>query len=247
MALTLTAEPGPDFVDLSWTFIEDALVVTATEVVAYASLDDYNAILETKLMAGSPKAARIEDLLVVAAEELIAECGRDFLRHPTSGSETFTIDGQGGNVLHFHEGLVGVDLLEYSDDRGASYIEFASGDWSLRGVDYSSSSAALPGEPYFHLVLNPLSTTRTSFPRGQNVIRITGARGWAFPPRRLVEANAQRARQIAYGDATHAGSLPGPEEMNPYDYAQRLVSFRWPDVAWNFIRSHNRRFIPCSM
>ncbi len=214
---------------------------------AYASLDDYNAILTTEVAPGTPKAARIIDLLEVAAEEINAECGRDFFRHPTTGTETFTVDGHGGSILHFHEGLISLDLLEYSDDRGVTFTEFATGDWSLRGDDYSSTAPALAGEPYFHVVLSPASTTRTSFTRGQSVLRLTGARGWNVGPRRLVEANAQRARQLAYGDNTYSGSVPGPEDLNPYDYAQRLVSFRWPQVVWNFIRAHNRRFIPCSL
>jgi len=216
-------------------------------VTAYASIDDYNAILETPIAPDSAKAARIIDLLDVAAEEVNAECGRDFFRHPTTGTETFTVDGHGGTTLHFHDGLISLDLLEYSEDLGVTFTEFASGDWSLRGDDYSSTAPALDGEPYFHVVLSPASTTRTSFPRGQSVLRATGARGWTAAPRRLVEANAQRARQLAYGDQTYSGGLPGPEEVNPYGFAQPFVSFRWPQVVWNFMRAHNRRFIPCSL
>lgn len=214
----------------------------------YATPDDYNAILQTPLPLTGPRMARITDLLEVATEEVIAECQRDFFRHPTDGTETFTLDADGGTVLHFHEGLISVDLLEYSVDRGASYSAFATGDWSLRGDDPDSTSPAIEGEPYFHLVLSPNSTTRFAFPAGRSALRLTGARGWATPPRRVVEMTAQRARQIAYGDPTYSGITPGPEDANPYDYAQRLVSSsRWPDVAWKFMRAQSRRFIPCSI
>lgn len=214
----------------------------------YATIDDYAAILKPGRPITDELKARIEDLLEVAAEEIVDEMGgKDYLRHPATGTETWTMDGTGGRVLHFHEGLISIDTLEYSQDLGASYTPFEATDYTLRGDDYDSVQPIPAGEPYFHLMLGLNPVTRRSFPRGLNLIRVTGARGWPTPPRRLVEANAQRARQIAFGDQTYSGQIPGPENMNPYDYAQTLVSFRWPQVVWNFTHAQSRRFMACSL
>lgn len=214
-------------------------------MVAYASIDDLLPLFETP--PKDTRQVRLEGLLEVATGELIGECGgRDYFRHPTAGARTWTIDGRGDDVLHVHEGLLELSLLEISLDAGLSFVELDPAHYQLLGARYTDGELPADGEPYFHVRLRrpPVGIYRC-FPHGQSVIRATGVTGWAMPPRVLVESTAERARQLAYGDSTYSGSVPGPDE-----YAEGGaggVSDRWPQLLWNFLRNERLRFYACSM
>ena len=213
-------------------------------MVAYASIDDLLPLFETP--PKDTRRPRLEGLLEVATSELIGECGgRDYFRHPTAGSRTWTIDGEGGDVLHLHEGLIEISLLEISLDGGQSFIELDPAHYQLLGARYLEGELPGDGEPYFHVRLRPPPIGLYGcFPRGQSVIRPTGATGWATAPRVLVEATAERARQLAYADPSYSGSLPGPDE---YSEGGQGASDRWPQLLWNWLRNERLRFYACSM
>lgn len=211
-------------------------MTTATAAPAYATLEDLLALFSTKPKAGRQE--RLVGLLATAAEELNGELDVDFFRHPTTGVDTWLVDGDGTAMLHLHGGVVSLDLVEISLDGGRTFVELESSNWALRANAYDWDAPA-NGEPYFHLVLLPTGTY-TYLPRGTATLRLTGARGWSSPPRVVVEANAARARQIAAADPAYQGEIPSDD-----DFGRPSVSGRWPDVLYRFIARHRRRFYAC--
>jgi len=206
-------------------------------VVAYALIDDLLALFETE-----PKAARqprLESLLETARDELNRELGGlDYFRHPTSGSRTWVVDGSGCDLLHQHRGLAEVTTVEISLDYGATYIALESTDWETIW-DMTGEEEPPDGEPWFHIRLLPYATFR-AFPKGPRTVRLTGASGWPVIPQALVEGNANRARQLAFADASYQGTVPADDA-----YGQPIVTTRWPDVTWKFIQRESRRFAMC--
>jgi len=208
-------------------------------VTAYATIDDVLAFFKTEPQG--TRRERLESLLQTATDELTGELGYDYFRHPTSGSRTWTVNGRGGTLLHFHRGFVALDKLEISLDFGQTFIELPATDWTTFW-DAQGSDDPPAGEPWFHLQTLPLATYRT-FPRGTAVVRFTGASGWPAIPSPLVEGVAERARQIAYADPSFEGVIAADPE-----YGQPVVSpSRWPDVTWKFIQREKQRFMACSI
>jgi hypothetical protein len=213
-------------------------------VTRYAELDDVLPMFDT--VPNPRKQARLLRLLDVATSEVTTQMdGRDFFRHPTSGSATWygsvgrTYRTRGGSdygILHEHGGIVSLDQLEVSQDLGGSFSVVSTADYVLRGTDPESAEAPPPGEPYFHVVFTGIGTVQ-GLPRGVNVVRLTGVRGWPAIPVDLVEGTAQRARQLAYADPSYSGSIPGESE-----YGAGPVSLRWPQTLYNFLQSERERF-----
>ena len=214
-----------------------------TDVVAadsYAQLADVLALFETPVKA--TRFSRLASLLRTATRELIAEMqGRDYFRHPASGSETWyvppdRITPRDPCVLHFHDGLIALDALEYSSDGAVSFTSIAAGDYVLRGSDPDNPAPVPDGEPYFHLVFTGRGTVG-SVPVGVGLVRATGARGWPAVPRPVVEGVAERARQLAFADPSASGSVQGPDG---FEYTAPLE--RWPQVLYRWIDSERHRF-----
>ncbi len=214
-------------------------MVTATDPgPAYAELEDLLAFFSTK--PKPERQARLRGLLAAAADELNDELKIDFFRHPTTGSASWLVDGDGTDVLHLHRGVIELDLVEISYDSGLTFVALEATDWALRSDAYSAD-APLSGEPYFHLVLLVSGSYRT-VPRGRATVRLTGASGWATAPRALVVGNAERARQLAAADPAYQGEIPSDD-----DQGRPSVSGRWPDVLYRYIERHRRRFYACEL
>lgn len=209
-------------------------------MTAYAGIDDLLALFETKPKPDR-QTDRLEPLLETATDELIDELGGlDFFRHPSTGSETWLTEGDGSRLLHVHQGLVALDLVEISLDLGRTFIALGSDDWVLQWNWYSSHPPR-EGEPWFHLRLRPL-VSPSVFPCGMGTVRLTGATGWPAIPRAGIEGVAERARQIAYADPSYEGVIPSDDS-----YGQPIVTGRWPDVTWKLIQREKQRFMTCGL
>ena len=210
----------------------------------YAELDDVLAFFDTE--PNAKRQARLLNLLDVATAEFISEMnGRDFFRHPATGSATWWFDalrryeprGRGDyRILHAHDGIVSLDTFEISQDAGASFTSVVATDYVLRGSDPESPEAPAAGEPYFHIVFTGLGSIQ-AVPRGVNVARGTGVRGWPAVPRLAREAVAERARQLAFADPSYSGNIPGPSE-----YGTGSVSLRWPQTFYDLLETERHRF-----
>ena len=213
---------------------------------AYASIDDVLALMETQPQA--TKQPRIETLLTVSAEEINRAIRRDYFRHPVEGEETryLAVPLVGDDQIHVHGGIVSLSGIEYSNDDGATWTGYESGVWTLTGAS-PYNFERIEGEPYFHIVLNAtaFSSGFATVPWGYRALRATGVFGWDPVPSALVEANAERARQLLYGEGTYAGSVPGLQEYSPVEYAQPLVSVRYTHVYYNFVQAERQRFRFC--
>lgn len=207
---------------------------------SYATLAKLLSLWETSPPSDPDRLVRLGSILGNAATEINKELRRDYFRHPTTGTATWTVDtNRRTDLLHQHGGIVSASLVEITTD-GTTYTELESTDWVLRGSN-PRSEATLDGEPWFHVVLNPHGSLR-QFPIGLAAVRLTGANGWDAPPTDLVEANAQRARQVAYADISFSGSAPGGQDQ----YGQSMTSDRWfTTMLWNFMKRERMRFRTC--
>lgn len=208
-------------------------------MVAYAVINDLLALFETQ-----PKPARqprLESLLETATQEINGELGYDYFRHPTTGTRTWTVNGDGRGILHLHQGIVELTAVEISLDRGLTYTALEATDWGP-GWDAESTDDPPEGEPWFHLRILPSSMDYRTFPSGFATVRLTGASGWPAIPLPLVEGTATRARQLAFGDSTYEGSVPSQDE-----FGRPTVTARWPDATWKFMQREKQRFMPCSL
>lgn len=209
----------------------------------YAALGDLLSLFETR--PSSPdRLERLEGLLQTATDEFIRKCGgRDYFRHPASGTETWLAEAGGvsdswSDVLHVHDGIVSLTGIDVSFDRGITFEALTVDQWILEGRTPHDSSPIPPGEPAFHLrLLYPFPTIRRFSP-AQGTVRLTGARGWPAVPAQLREGIAQRARQMAYADPSFSGSVPGPSEYNGGGSTYE----RWPQILWRFFDDEAQRF-----
>jgi hypothetical protein len=210
-------------------------------VTAFAATDDLLALFETE-PTGARKLNRLDALLEIAADELRGELGqgREFLRNPTEGERTWLADGDGGNLLHVHAGIVSLSLVEISIDYGLTFFALAETDWTLQWDAYSSDEPPA-GEPSFHVRIRPYSSYPV-FPRGKATVRLTGATGYPAVPPALIEGNAERARQLAFADGSYEGNVASDD-----GYGRPTVTNRWPDVTWKFIKRESDRFYACDL
>ena len=232
----------------------------------YASVDDVLATFETTI-TDSRKIARMAGLLTTATNQVIEACGhRDYFRHPASGVTTWVMDGDGSDTLHIHEGLVRLDLLELSFDGGRTYVPVGGlpgslsvpSDYVLRGDSpyvaepilgedtYASGippSTEAAVEPYFHVRFTGFGKYVTFVPTVR-AARLTGVRGWPAIPAPLVEATAQRVRQLEFGSAGYSGGAAGGEDQ--YGRVSSTDRF-WPQSMYNFLQAEHSRFMACHM
>jgi hypothetical protein len=215
---------------------------------SYATLDRLLGMFNTR-PANVARIARLGQLLGTATQQLIEACGgRDYFMHPSSGVATPWYASQNASrrdrlgILCAHDGIVSIDTLETSDP-GGSFATVTAGDYVLRGEDPYSDAPVPAGEPYFHVVFTGLGSTST-FPRGTNLIRPTGVRGWATVPETLVEATAQRARQLAWAEGSYSGSQAGGQD----EFGSPAPTDRfWPQSTYNFIARQASRFNGCRL
>lgn len=237
-----------------------------TPPLAYASLDDVLATYETPIT--DPRSLRrMAGLLTTATNQVIEACGhRDYFRHPATGVTTWVMDGDGSDTLHVHEGLVRLDLLELSFDGGRTYVPVnglpgslsVPSDYVLRG-DSPYVAEPIPGEdtyasgippsteaatePYFHVRFTGFGKYVTFVPTVR-AARLTGIRGWPTVPTALVEATAQRVRQLAFGSAGYSGGdAGGPDIFGRVSSTDRF----WPQSMYNFLQAEHSRFMACHM
>lgn len=214
--------------------------VSSSAPVSYAVLGDLLPLFETT--PNQSRFPRLDSLLQIATAEVIEQCGgRDYFRHPAVGTTTWVLDGiDGSDVLHAHEGLISVSLLELSFDGGLTYVPVTATDYVLRGDSPYLGEPPPAGEPYFHIRFTGFGSY-VVFQQGVQAIRLTGARGWAAWPTVLREATVERARQLAYAEGSYSGSAAGPTEYG----APPAIDRFWPQSFWNWLTKERERFMGC--
>lgn len=210
--------------------VEPALA--ARNAGSYASLDDL-LLAVPQIPTDSRRLARMETALVETTDQLIAEIGYDFFRHPQTGTEARTFHGMGTNLLHVHSGIVSLTAVDIRLSIGASWTSIAAADWWLE-VD-PGELRGRPGEPYFHVRLSA-DASYVVFPKLENAVRLTGAFNWNRPPARVVAANVAWARQTLAADPSFPGGIVGPDE-----FGRPVGPNRLPDAVWRLKLSESRR------
>lgn len=244
--------PGTPGVTWSKTRVSDAAGTTFSAYsvpiqdgvpTTYASLEEVLATFETPI-TNSRKIARLASLLGTATAQVIEACGhRDYFQHPVTGSATWTVDGDGGDTLHLHEGLVSLSLLELSFNGGLTYVAVDAADYVLRGDSPYVAEPIPDGEPAFHVRFTGFGKYVTFVPTIR-AVRLTGVRGWPSIPSALVEATAQRDRQLAFASAGYSGGdAGGPDEYGRVSPTDRF----WPQSLYNFLQAEHSRFMACHM
>lgn len=205
---------------------------------SYATLDDF--LLEVgSIPIDTRRLAAISRALVEARERIDTEIGYDAFRHPQSGTEARTYHGDGLPILHVHEGIVSLTSVEVRTQTGGSWTTIATADWWLE--TQPGHLTPRPGEPYFHVRLSDSAATYSSFPRGENRVRLTGAFGWARPSQRHIGANIDLARQQIAADMSFPGGVVGQAEQGAPVGPSKL-----PDTVWRLKLAESRRF-QCSI
>lgn len=190
----------------------------ATRAEVLASFDDPP--------ADASRLARIDTLLAEAEAELDMELGFDFNPH----TETRTFHGTGAGRICIHDGLVSVTSLAIADSVGGTYTTIAPSDYFLENL-YPE-----PAHPYDHLTLSTAGAIRTTYPKLQRVVQITGTFGFASVPLVVRAAVIDRVRQRFLSDAMVSGAV-GPEEFGRPTLATML-----PDTMYRVIRTYRGRF-----
>ena len=204
---------------------------------SYATVDDL--ILRAPTIPTSSRMlAVLERALVESRERVDAELGRDCFRHPQSGTEARIFHGKGGNLLHVHQGIVSLTTVEIRLSTNAAWTALLAADWWLEAQP--GDLWPLAGEPYFHVRLSD-AATYTTFPVGENRVRLTGAFGWARPSHRHIQVNIDWAHQQIAADPSFAGGPTGPDSLGRPVGPNRL-----PDSMWRLKLAESRRFA-CSI
>jgi len=228
---------GATFSAYSTPFPPDGVPTT------YATPHDVLATFETEIVQPR-KIARLASLLTTATSQVIEACGhRDYFEHPATGTATWTVDGDGGDTLHIHEGLVSLSLLELSFNGGLTFVPVDASDYVLRGDSPLVAEPIPDGEPAFHVRFTGFGKYVTFVPTIR-AARLTGVRGWPAIPSALVEATAQRVRQLAFASAGYSGGdAGGPDEYGRISPTDRF----WPQSLYNFLQAERSRFMACHM
>lgn len=183
--------------------------------------------------------AAVEQYLEDATEDLTEAIGYSFHRQPDAGDATWTVSGTGCEILHVHEGLASLTAVEIRHSAADAWIALDAGDWVLESEP--GEPLVLAGEPAFHVALLP-TATYTAFPRGRQLVRLTGARGWAATPTRARAATVAIVRQRLGLDQTGQGGAFGPEELGA-----RVGPDLWPKAAYDVLVRERGRHRGCSL
>jgi hypothetical protein len=207
---------------------------------AYATIEQVLALFETPPVQEA-RLARLAGLIPTVTQQVIDACdGRDYFRHPDTGTASWSVDGDGSDILHVHEGIVSLAALELAPD-GRDYTALDAADYALRGDSPWSSEPKPDAEPWFHVVL-PDGGGWRRFPALRSAARLTGVRGWPAVPASLAEGVAQRVRQLAFADGSYSGSMAGgPDEFGAPSTNDRF----WPQSLFNFLAHERSRFAAC--
>lgn len=207
-------------------------------MTTYADVDD---VLVTRRQASKdgPYLAAVGRHLEDVTAELVEAIGYSFLRQPETGTETWLATGTGCGVLHVHEGLAALTTVEIRASLADAWVELDADYWTTEGV--LGDPNILAGEPAYHVVILP-GGAYSSFPRGRQLVRLTGARGWDSIPARARSATVAMVRQRLGLDQTGAGGPMGPEELGG-----RVGPEMWPRPAYDLLQLERGRHRACSL
>lgn len=203
----------------------------------YAEVED---VLVTRRQATSDPRylAAVERALVNVTSELTQAIGYTFFRSPATGTETWTTTGPGGRLLHVHQGIAALTLIEVRLTVRNDWIALDAADWVLEGE--VGEPVILDGEPAYHVALLGTGSV-TRFPTGRQLVRLTGARGWDEIPARARSATVAMVRQRVGLDQANSGGPMGPEDLGG-----RFAPDRWPREAYDLLTIERTRHRGCS-
>lgn len=206
--------------------------------VAYATLDDLMLTMRQNV-TDTRFLARADEVLAEVSRDLTRQLGYSFFRQPASGSEDVIFDGPGGRRLHVHGsaprvGVVAVGAVEIRYRRTDAWTTLDAADWRLEGNPGLTGVEA--GDPFFHVALTD-GGTYGAFPRGMELVRLTGAVfGWPAINRDHREAAVAWARQRLAADPSMPGGQLGPDA-----YGQPVAPDRWPRPVYDLVMAEKSR------
>jgi len=239
--------------DADWSGTVDGLAVggsDSVEVVEAGSITDGLTYatpldLQTSLNRIETDAAILSkqnQALVFGTERITEELdGADFFRHPSSGTETWYVNGNGRSRLHVHRGIVSLTLVRIRTTRTADWVTLAATDYDLESLAaFDPNQSASTVSPFDHVKLNGTGSY-SLWPKGERLIEFTGARGWPAIPNRAVEANVAMARQLLAADRTYPGGVNSPDEAG-----LPVLPSRLPDAVYRLKAWHSQLYAACS-
>lgn len=187
-------------------------VFRATELVAYATLDD---LLERLAMPDESRYNLLADILVDVSGQLDAQCGRQFYRIPqVAGSTTRTYDGDGSDTLTIPEGIVSVTTLSVYDQQYGTATTLSANDYVLL------PRYPAPGWPYSRIALTG-EGTYARFTTGYGTVSVTGVFGFSAVPELVHLAVLERAQEVYMQSQTREGGVVGLPEAGTYTVVDR--------------------------
>lgn len=207
-------------------------------MTTFAEVDD---VLVTRRQATTDARylAAVGRYLEDVTAELVEAIGYTCLRQPETGTESWITTGSGCEVLHVHEGLAALTTVEIRASITDSWIELDSDYWVLESA--LGDPNLLDGEPAYHVVILP-GGAYSEFPRGRQLVRLTGARGWDAIPARWRSATVALVRQRLGLDQSGQGGPMGPEELGG-----RVGNELWPRAAYDLLMLERGRHRACSL
>ncbi len=182
------------------------------------------------------KLARITTLITSVSGELDAELGFTFERSPAAATETFTVRGRGGSVLHIHGSTqplaVAPTSVSFASAWAGTLSAIAAADYVVEQWDPSSTQ-------YDHIRILGTTSGYETFPDGYGLVSIVGARGFATVPGNVKTAVIDRVRQLFHADPALVGGVAGGEE------ARFVMLPRWPDTFYKVVRHYQSRYATC--
>lgn len=205
-------------------------------MTAYVTQADVLATFDEAPTAAA-KLARITTLIASASGELDAALGFTFERSPAAATETFTVRGNGGSLLHIHGDTqplaVAPTSVSFAATWAGSVTLIAAADYVVEQWDPASGQ-------YDHIRLLGTTSGYSEFPDGHGLVSIVGARGFATVPADVKTAVIDRVRQLYHADPSLIGGVMGPEE------AGRIIqSTRPPDTFYRVVDHYRRRYATC--
>jgi hypothetical protein len=177
----------------------------------------------------------LEDIREVTAV-ILNLTRRDFLRSPSSGTETWYEDiGEYGlhaspRCLIYPRGIAALTTLEvaYSTQpaTGGTFVTVPATEWELRPTETQRDY----GWPATEIVILPTSGYR--FASGMNTVRLTGARGWSTVPMDVQGIAVRSTVAVQTNKGSGGGAGPNGalvlENMDPGDYQHLIDTYRIP-------------------
>lgn len=153
---------------------------------------------------------RIRDV----TDEIQSYCGRWFVRQPASGTSTFLLDvPYATRELWVPVGIASLTTLEVASESqpesGGTYTTVPAADWMLRPTETMRTT----GFPATRICIRDNATGSVAyFPPGYNIVRGTGARGFAsVPPSvRAIGERAVVASFLSKGSGAGGVAAVGP-------------------------------------